>query len=261
MYKSYVVRHGDVFIKDDKGRVRAFTYTTNLDEKLVHANKIDYLENRLQDDEEKLSDLEYLRKIMLDGYVKTNACVAGFSFVAALVLGVTARNSGVQVYHTLLGDMGALEAQLKITMPSVILGVQPACMAYLYRSPSKEEISGMREVVRYEKEKLEEVQKIEIDTPLVGCNDNFYDEENHIVQDEEEIGYLKDSINLRYFYGCDKQKVLRMYEDGSLFQLLYSYPRYCEEAVIDFIEFLESELQTFKEKDEISKKMFKKSSK
>lgn len=241
MYISYIATSDGVNARMHDGSIYFLPYDKTIEERLIYANRMIYLQNRFLEDNERLEYLIKTRKMNIKSYWKVSAILATAAVGISGLFCLADLRSGVESYPLAFGRQSVLETHLKVTLPCLFLGTQPGSLSFLVHLPSKSEIEGFTEVVRYEKDTLKGMSTQYIyDVRKEECNE--VDTNKHILSFDNEMKKLKEDINLRYFYGTCKEQVLRMYINGSLLNYFDTHPYYSDEAIAHFMNFLGEEV-------------------
>ena len=258
MIKSYVCVKGEVVTKGEKEIDKVVPYYDNVGARFVVQNEIEFLSASLEKDEKEYNRKIRERETRFESYKKIAPIAGAISVATPFVLStVSLIGSSAEYVTTYLGNVSPYVGCVSITLPaSILLGQTLAGLELIFR-PSKKEIAGSAEMVKYEKDTLQlkqdELIELEKDTRKnnLPSNNNF---DVIRVDDSGELRRHKENLKLRYAYGAHRDKIFKMYEQGTLVENMVAYG-FCEDSIADYVIFIE---QKYSMKDEESVVLSKK---
>lgn len=260
MIKSYVCVDDKVVTKGDKDIESVVPYYDNIGARLVVQNEIEFLSNSLVNDEKKFNSKVSERESRLNYYKKLVPITGAVSVGAAFVLSaVPLIGNNAEYILTPYGNFNPYVGTLLTTLPaSIVVGQILASLELVFR-PSKREIAGLGEMVKYEKETLEnkrnELARLECDTRRIHAfSHNIF---NIIkVDDSNQLRRHKENFKLRYAYGAYYNKILEMYKNGTLLEIMKNQG-FGEESMSDFMIYVEQSITLEENPLTLAKKDYK----
>lgn len=245
MIKSYVYVNGDVVAKGEKDIEKVVSYCDNIGERFVVQNVIEYLEKQLAKDSKEVESKINDRECRVKNYKKLVPLTGALSVAVPLVLsGISVIGNHPETINIAFGDFSPYTATVvTITPVTIVLGQCLASLELFFR-PSKGEIAGYEEMVKYEEETLDE-QKNNL---AILCGDNRRDNEPtqsnalvvYEVKDESALKRVKDNLKLRYAFGSHRDKIYEMYKTNTLLEAMKEHG-FCDDAIADFMIFVQQE--------------------
>lgn len=255
MNKQFMYINGTIVISDENGMKPAIPYVDNIEDVLVLENEIEFLEKCLKDDQEKLeskkNDRAYRTKdskqISIVGSIIGVGTVFGFGQLFGF--------SHEEMTNTIMGPMSEYLAY-SIPMSVGCVGfVQMLSLLGLSYRPSKKDIRGIEERIKYEKDMID-LFKDELEYLNSNATSNRKDQVEDMVSYEvhykSSLDYLNQSLKLRYAYGYNPDKMIKLCEEGTLFAALIE-EGFSDDVVMDFTGFIERKIEDSK-KTKLGKK-------
>ena len=245
MNKQFMYVNGNIVISDENGIKPIIPYVDNIEDLLILENEIEYLEFCLVEDQEKLEAKKKDRAYRNKDSLKISIVGSLFGVGAAFGVGHLAGLSHEEMTNTIMGPMSEY---LAYTIPMSVGCVGFAQMLSLlglsYR-PFKGDIRGLEEKIEYEKEMIK-IFKEELDYLRKNSTCNRKDQvEDMIAYDihyKYSLDYLKESLKLRYAFGYNEEKFIKLHNEGEFSQRLRT-DGYSDDVVLEFIGFLERKLR------------------
>ncbi len=260
MIKSYVCIDDKVVTKGDKDIESIVPYYDNIGARFVVQNEIEFLSKALDTDEKRFNSRVSERESRFNYYKKlvpiTGAVSVGAAFVFSIVSLI---GNDAEYILTSYGNFNPYVGTLLTTLPASIIVGQIFASLELVFCPSKREIAGLEEMVKYEKETLEnkrtELASLECDTRKI--NRNTHNTFNVIkVDDSNQLRRHKENFRLRYAYGAYYNKILEMYKNGTLLEIMKNQG-FGEEAMSDFMIYFEQTISLEENSLTLAKKDYK----
>ena len=155
MNKQYMYINGTIVISDENGMKPAIPYVDNIEDVLVLENEIEFLEKCLKEDQEKLeskkNDRAYRTKDSKQISIVGSIIGVGAAFGVGQLVGL----SHEEMTNTIMGPMSEYLAY-SIPMSVGCVGfVQMLSLLGLSYRPSKKDIRGIEERIKYEKDMID----------------------------------------------------------------------------------------------------------
>lgn len=243
MIKSYIYVSGNIVIKGEKDIENVVPYYDNFKERFILENEIEFLSSSLAKDEKEYNDKIKNRESSWNFYKKIAPLTGVASIAASFVLStVMLIGNRPEYVSTIYGNMEPYTGAVATSLPVTILVGQMFASLELVFRPSKKEIAGTYEMVRYEKETLENKQKLllELEKDTRKVNESSYSESKVMQVDDSQIKRHKENFKLRYAYGAHRNDIYEMYKNGTLLEEMKKQG-FGEEAMADYMIFVEQE--------------------
>lgn len=256
MIKSYVYVNGSVVTKGEDEIEAVVPYYDNIGTRLSVQNEIEFLSTSLKKDEKSYNNKISQRKSSWKLYKAMAPITGAISIATPIVLsGITLIGTSASYVSTYLGDLDPYTGTVVTLLPvTITLGQTLAALELVFR-PSKKEIAGIGEMVRYEKDTLnqKQIELTNLEKDIRKINSQNYNGYRIMQVDDSQIKRHKDNFKLRYAFGAYKKEICEMYEKGILYEEMKKH-KFCEEAMADYMIFLEQELSKIVGNDSLSKK-------
>lgn len=254
--KEYMVIEDKVIITDENGMRDPVAFTNNFKDIEIVESVIRYLEEQLQRDKGDLEAKKADRVWRLKEYKKNTLFATGASVVIPPVISLVAGLQN-QTMNTIFGEMnGAIGFSISM-VPSLIIASQVLMSYGLCLRPSKSSLRGKEEKIKYEIQLLDELSedlvKLKIDTnsdQLADYKDNI----RGVIDDSTVMKFVKDSIGLRYAFGSQYKRIMKLYNNGRLCEYLVE-SGIENQAIKDFIQFIDSYVHDVNYDNELTKGM------
>ena len=255
MNKQFMYINGTIVISDENGMKPAIPYVDNIEDVLVLENEIEFLEKCLKEDQEKLesknNDRAYRTKDSKQISIVGSIIGVGAAFGVGQLVGL----SHEEMTNTIMGPMSEYLAY-SIPMSVGCVGfVQMLSLLGLSYRPSKKDIRGIEERIKYEKDMIE-LFKDELEYLNSNATSNRKNQVEDMVSYEvhykSTLDYLNQSLKLRYAYGYNPDKMIKLCEEGTLFATLIE-EGFSDDVVMDFTGFIERKIEENK-KSKLGKK-------
>ncbi len=229
MNKSYMYTEETVVVTTDTGILPPIDYVDNIEHILKLENEIEFLRKAYEADNKALQDkyeqCDYRKKDSL----KVFGFIAGVSIVTAIASKLLFPDSVLSHAALVTG------AAFAPTMSLVGLSFRP----------SKQDIRGYEEKVKFEKETigfLEEEKGFLENNPSYSRLGNI--REGLVVELDSTftLKYYEDAIKLRYEFGYNPDKFIAWYNEGDL-ALRLRAAGVADEAVMEFMSYVERQLE------------------
>ena len=252
MNKQFMYVNGTIVVSDENGMKPAIPYRDNIEDILVLENEIEFLESCLKKDSKKLetkqADRDFRNKDSKKISIVGSIIGVGAAFGLAQVFGF----SHEEVKNTIIGPMSRY---LSFSIPMSVGGVgffqMLSLMGLTYR-PTKSELRGLEEKIKYEEETIKEL-KDELEQLIANSTCDRRDEVQEMVSydvhSKPYIDYLKESLKLRYSFGSDSNMMFYLYESGSLISTLES-KGFSRDVIEEFHTFVGQRLELMNKKEE-----------
>ena len=240
MNKQFMYVNGTIVISDENGMKPAIPYVDNIEDILILENEIEFLKHCLKLDERaletKIGDREYRNKDSLKISLVGSAIAVGATFGLSQILGFSHEN----ITNTIMGPMSEYLA-FSIPMSVGCVGfVQMISLLGLSYRPSKKDIKGIEEKIKYEKEMIElfkqELNYL-LENPTYDRKDIVEDMKSYEVHYKYSIEYLKEVLKLRYAFGYNSDRFIKLYEEGKLAVTL-THEGFSDDVVMDFMDYV-----------------------
>ena len=252
MNKQFMYANGYIIISDENGMKPAIPYVDDIENRLIVENQLIFLESELKKDQEKLDSKTKERKSRTQDSIELSlvgsAVAVGATFGLAHIFGF----SHEEVKNTIIGPMSQY---LSFSIPMSVVGVgyvqMLSLMGLTYR-PTKSELRGLEEKIKYEEETIKEL-KDELEQLIANSTCDRRDEVQEMVSydvhSKPYIDYLKESLKLRYSFGSDSNMMFYLYESGSLISTLES-KGFSRDVIEEFHTFVGQRLELMNNKEE-----------
>lgn len=243
MIKSYIYVNGNIVTKGEKDIESVVLYYDNFKERFIVQNEIEFLSSSLAKDEKSYTNKIENRDSSWNLYKKIAPLVGVASVAAPFVLStVMLIGNRPEYVSTVYGNMEPYTGAVATSLPVTILVGQIFASLELVSRPSKREIAGTYEMVRYEKKTLENKQKLllELEKDTRKVNEANYSESGVMQVDDSQIRRHKENFKLRYAYGAHRKDIYEMYKNGILLEEMKKQG-FGEEAMADYMIFVEQE--------------------
>jgi hypothetical protein len=244
MNKQFMYVNGNIVVSDEVGMKPAISYRDNIEDILILENEIEFLEKSLKSDNEKLEskkeDRSFRNKDSIKISIIGSAAAVGVAFGMSHIAGI----SHEEITNTIMGPMSEYLA-FSIPMSVGLVGfVQGLSLLGLSYRPSKKEINGLEEAIKYEKQMIEmfkeELQYLE-DRPTFDKKDKVEEMVSYNVHYKSSLEYLSQAIRLRYVFGYNRKRMINLHRDGKLFDEL-TENGFSDDVIMDFAGFIENYL-------------------
>lgn len=240
MNKQYMYVKDTIVVSDENGMKPPIPYIDNIEDILIIENEIEYLKRILSKSEkelqEKLDEIAYRNKDCKRVSLIGSALAVGTTFGFSQLMGL----SHDEVTNTIMGPMSEYLA-FSIPMSVGCVGfVQALSLLGLSYRPSKKSITALEERIKYAKEMIDifsnELASLK-ENPTYSRKDKVEEMVSYDVNDEYSLEFLREALNLRYAFGYNPKKYIKLYKSGEL-------PKYLNErdfsadAIMDFYDFV-----------------------
>lgn len=175
---------------------------SQLEEILKVENVQEQLKTYYNIDKSRLKELEQ-RKLKL--YTASAGAMVGAISVSGILTAMSAYNAIDDEFSRSI-QMGALALGGAVTLINETV---------LSR---RRELLGLRECINYEQEKIDELEtKLSV---LVNTSSIVEGNDSVLIDSRKELQQLDDVLNFIFYYGANKRKVQRMYENGEIISFL-----------------------------------------
>lgn len=241
--KSYIYVKGEVVAKGEKEIEKVVPYYDNVGARFVVQNEIEFLTSKLKKDEQNYEDKVIKRSSSWNAYKVLVPFTGAISVALPVAFNAVAYGLASESVYTRLGNMSITNGVNCFFVPFFLIGGQILASTLLFLRPSKKEIAGSFEMIKYEKETLElkqkELEKLEQDESKE--NESNYNSSVVVkVDDSKQIKRHKENLILRYEYGARKDKIYNMYKEGTLWETMKEQG-FLEESMTDYMIFVEQE--------------------
>lgn len=255
MNKQFMYINGSIVVSDENGMKPAIPYVDNIEDILILENEIEFLETTLKEDKEKLesknNDRAYRTKDSKQISIVGSIIGVGAAFGVGHFMGL----SHEEMTNTIMGPMSEYLAY-SIPMSVGCVGfVQMLSLLGLSYRPSKKDIRGIEERIKYEKDMID-IFKDELEYlsshSTYNRKDQVEDMVSHEVHYKSSLDYLRQSLKLRYAYGYNPDRMIKLYEEGTLPMALLD-EGFSDDVIMDFTGFIERKIEENK-KSKLGKK-------
>lgn len=238
---EYLVVNDKVIINDESGMRDPVDFTNNFKDREILGIVINYLQDQIERDKKDLESKQEERAWRIKEYKKNTLFATGASVVLPPVVSLLTGLQNQQV-DTIFGEMNGAVGFSVSMIPALIVASQALVSYGLCLRPSKTSIRGKEEKIKYEVQLLENLSEALEQIKLDTNNDKLpeYRKNNKgIIDDTEVMKYIKDSIGLRYAFGSQFKKIMKLYHNCQLYDYLMDSGM-DEQAVSEFMEFIEN---------------------
>ncbi len=248
--------HGDIVISTENGLKPVIPYRDNIEDILILENEIEFLEKCLQADSEKLETKIADRAFRTKDSKHISIFGSMVAVAAAFGLGHVAGLSHEEMTNTIMGPMSEYLAY-SIPMSAGCIGfVQMISLLGLTYRPSKKEIDGLEEKIKFEEEMLalfrKELQHLE-ERPTYDRKELIEDMTSYDVHYEYSLEYLREALKLRYAFGYNTEKFIKLYEEEDLSMILLK-EGFSDDVIMEFLGFLKQRIDSMIKTGKITKK-------
>lgn len=245
MNKQFMYINGTIVVSDENGMKPAIPYVDNIEDILILENEIEFLEHCLKLDERALEtkndDRKYRNKDSLKLSLVGSAIAVGTTFGISHILGI----SHEEITNTVMGPMSEYLA-FSIPMSVGCVGfVQVLSLLGLSYRPSKKDIKGIEEKIKFEKEMLaifkDELTYLQ-ENPTYDRKDTVEDMKSYEVHYKYSLEYIKEALRLRYAFGYNPDKFIKLYQAGELAPAL-DVEGFSDDVIMEFTGFVERYLE------------------
>lgn len=239
--KEYMVVEDRVIITDENGMRDPIVFTNNFKDIEIVESVICYLQEQLARDVKDLENKKLDRTMRVKEYKKNTLVATGASIAIPPVVSLL---TGLQNQRmdTIFGEMNGVIGFSISMIPALIVASQLLMTYGLTLRPSKSSIMGKEEKIKYEEELIAELTDDLVKLKLDTNSDKLleYKANNRgIIDDSTIMKFVKDSIGLRYAFGSQFKRVMKLYNNGQLYEYLLD-TGIEEQAAKDFIEFVDA---------------------
>lgn len=244
MNKQFMYLNGNIIVSSENGMKPAIPYRDNIEDILVLENEIEFLESCLKKDSKKLetkqADRDFRNKDSKKISIVGSLMAMGVAFGGSQLLGV----SHDEITNTVIGPMSeylAFSIPMSVGLVGFVQGISLLSLTY---RPSKKELNGLEEVIRYEKDMIElfkeELQYLE-DRPTFDRKDKVEDMVSYDVHYKSSLDYLRQAIKLRYSFGYNPKRIIELLNKGEL-EVTLSSEGFADDVIMDFVEYVNNYL-------------------
>ena len=239
--KEYMVVEDRVIITDENGMRDPIVFTNNFKDIEIVESVIRYLQEQLARDVKDLENKKLDRTMRVKEYKKNTLVATGASIAIPPVVSLL---TGLQNQRmdTIFGEMNGVVGFSISMIPALIVASQLIMTYGVTGRPSKRSIRGKEEKIKYEEELIAELTDDLVKLKLDTNSDKLleYKANNRgIIDDSTIMKFVKDSIGLRYAFGSQFKRVMKLYNNGQLYEYLLD-TGIEEQAAKDFIEFVDA---------------------
>lgn len=239
--KEYMVVEDRVIITDENGMRDPIVFTNNFKDIEIVESVIRYLQEQLARDVKDLENKKYDRTMRVKEYKKNSLVATGASIAIPPVVSLL---TGLQNQRmdTILGEVNGVIGFSISMIPALMVASQLLMTYGLTLRPSKCSIMGKEEKIKYEEELISELTDDLVKLKLDTNSDKLleYKANNRgIIDDSTIMKFVKDSIGLRYAFGSQFKRIMKLYNNGQLYEYLLD-TGIEEQAAKDFIEFVDA---------------------
>lgn len=250
MKKNMVIVNDQVFVSEKDGINPGVKFTNNIVDRIVLKEIIDYLEKQIDLDRRELKHKKEEREIRLNDYKKFTLFTTGVSVIVPVGISLICGMHKTTV-DSIFGETNGLVSFVSAMIPGALLLSQLLCSYGLTLRPSKYSINGIAEKLNYQITTLDDLKRklnyLNEDTSSDKIKE--YEQSTPIEIDvDTRLKYYQDSATLRFLYGSQNKKVLKLYKNNSLFAELEK-KGFDEFAILEFILFVEEQIA--QEKDDL----------
>ena len=249
MNKQFMYINGTIVVSDENGMKPAIPYVDNIEDILILENEIEFLENVLREDQEKLESKNNDRAYRTKDSKKISIVGSIIGVGTAFGVGHLFRLSHEEMTNTIMGPMSEYLAY-SIPMSVGCVGfVQMISLLGLSYRPSKKDIRGIEERIKYQKDMIDIFKdELEYLSSHTTCNrkDQVEDMVSYEVHYKSSLDYLRESLKLRYAYGYNPDRMIKLYEEGTLPKALLD-EGFSDDVIMDFTCFIERKLEENRE--------------
>lgn len=249
MNKQFMYVNGTIVVSDENGMKPAISYVDNIEDILILENEIEFLERELKDDQEKLESKNNDRDFRNNDSKKISIVGSIIGVGAAFGVGQLAGLSHEEMTNTIMGPMSEYLAY-SIPMSVGCVGfVQMISLLGLSYRPSKKDIKGIEEKIKYEKDMIdmfkEELEYL-VEHPTYNRQNQVEEMVSYDVHYKYSLDYLREALKLRYAFGYNPDRMIKLYERGELPSVLLK-EGFSDDVIMEFTGFIEREIEESKE--------------
>ena len=249
MNKQFMYVNGTIVVSDENGMKPAISYIDNIEDILILENEIEFLERELRDDQEKLESKNNDRAFRNKDSKKISIVGSIIGVGAAFGVGQLAGLSHEEMTNTIMGPMSEYLAY-SIPMSVGCVGfVQMISLLGLSYRPSKKDIKGIEEKIKYEKDMIdmfkEELEYL-VEHPTYNRQNQVEEMVSYDVHYKYSLDYLREALKLRYAFGYNSNRMIKLYEKGELPSVLLK-EGFSDDVIMEFIGFIERKIEESKE--------------
>ncbi len=248
--------NGTIVVSDENGMKAAIPYVDNVEDMLILENEILFLEESLKKDEkslkEKSEERVYRNKVSKHISIIGSLIAVGATFGVAQLAGF----SHEEITNTVMGPMSEyLAFSIPMSVGCVGAAQMFSLLSLSYR-PSKKDIKGIEEKIKYEKEMIR-IFKDELEylgeNPTYNRQLQVVETVSYDVHYKSSLMYLNEALKLRYAYGYNPNSFIKLFNDG---QLPYSLSEqgFSDDVIMDFLSFMEEKIKDNIKDSKLSKK-------
>lgn len=249
MNKQFMYVNGTIVVSDENGMKPAISYVDNIEDILILENEIEFLERELKDDQEKLESKNNDRDFRNKDSKKISIVGSIIGVGAAFGVGQLAGLSHEEMTNTIMGPMSEYLAY-SIPMSVGCVGfVQMISLLGLSYRPSKKDIKGIEEKIKYEKDMIDmfkdELEYL-VEHPTYNRQNQVEEMVSYDVHYKYSLDYLREALKLRYAFGYNPDRMIKLYERGELPSVLLK-EGFSDDVIMEFTGFIEREIEESKE--------------
>jgi hypothetical protein len=239
--KEYMVVEDRVIITDENGMRDPIVFTNNFKDIEIVESVIRYLQEQLARDVKDLENKKLDRTMRVKEYKKNTLVATGASIAIPPVVSLL---TGLQNQRmdTIFGEMNGVIGFSISMIPALIVASQLIMTYGITLRHSKSSIMDKEDKIKYEEELIAELTDDLVKLKLDTNSDKLleYKANNRgIIDDSTIMKFVKDSIGLRYAFGSQFKRVMKLYNNGQLYEYLLD-TGIEEQAAKDFIEFVDA---------------------
>lgn len=249
MNKQFMYVNGTIVVSDENGMKPAISYVDNIEDILILENEIEFLERELKDDQEKLESKNNDRDFRNKDSKKISIVGSIIGVGAAFGVGQLAGLSHEEMTNTIMGPMSEYLAY-SIPMSVGCVGfVQMISLLGLSYRPSKKDIKGIEEKIKYEKDMIDmfkdELEYL-VEHPTYNRQNQVEEMVSYDVHYKYSLDYLREALKLRYAFGYNPDRMIKLYERGELPSVLLK-EGFSDDVIMEFSGFIERKIEESKE--------------
>ena len=238
--REYLIVGDKIIITDENGMRDPVPFVNNFKDIEIVETVMKYLQEQLKRDQADLESKLSERKMRLEDYKKSTLLATGASLVIPPAVSLLTGLHQQEVTN-LFGQMNGAVSFSISAIPALIVGSQLLLSYGLSLRPSKNDINGKEEKIKYEEELLKELTsdlvKLKLDTNSDKLSE-YEDGSRGIIDVSSVIKYSKDSIGLRYAFGSQFKKIMKLHNSGELHDYLLD-AGIDPYAANDFVQFID----------------------
>ena len=244
MNKQFMYVNGTIIVSDNRGMKPAISYVDNIEDILILENEIEFLELELDEDRKKLEskkkERDYRNRDSKKISIVGSIMAVGISFGMGQLAGL----SHEEMTNTIMGSMSEYMAYAIPMSVGCIGFVQALSLLGLSYRPSKKDINGLEQKIIFEKEMIK-VFRNELEclksNPTYNRKDMVEQMVSYDVHDKYSLDYLREALKLRYTYGYEPDKIMKLFEQEELYNELIE-KGFSDDVIMDFLEFVKSKM-------------------